>query len=76
MTDQTRSKDPLLNLADAMVEDIMGMTEAEILAEASPEEMAAAEGVRQEVLKLLDKWGRDAAADDGERPRASEGETK
>ncbi|HWV44154.1 hypothetical protein [Pseudorhodoplanes sp.] len=58
-----RKNDPLLNLADAMVEDILGMSDEEILAECTPEELAAAEKVRAEVTGLLDRWSVDAKRD-------------
>lgn len=44
-------RDPLMNLADFMVEEIMSMSDEEILAEVSPEEVAE---TRRRMLKFLD----------------------
>lgn len=43
-------KNPLLNLADFLIEDILAMSDEEILAEATPEEIAEAKCLRDEVL--------------------------
>lgn len=51
----TMAKDPLMNLADALVEDIMQMSDEEILAESSPEEIEEAKQARDRALALADR---------------------
>lgn len=44
-------QDQLRNLADAMVDDIMAMSDEEILAETTPEELADAIRIRDKVIQ-------------------------
>jgi hypothetical protein len=50
MTMSPPRKNALLNLADALVEDILNMTDEEILAESTPEEI---EEAKQSIEKAL-----------------------
>lgn len=51
------AKDPLLNLADALVEDLLATPDEEILAEASEEELAEAMKIRERALEAAHNGG-------------------
>lgn len=51
------TKDPLMNLADAMVEDLLAMSDEEILAETSEEELAEARQARERALEAAHNGG-------------------
>lgn len=50
MTNGSPRKDPLMNLADALAEDILSMSDEEILAESTSEEIAEARKMHDRAL--------------------------
>lgn len=62
------TKDPLMNLADAIVEDVLAMSDEEVLAETSEEELADAYKVRQRALDTINNGSASAPVLKVERP--------
>lgn len=50
-------KDPLMNLADALVEDVLAMSDEEIMEEVSEEELAEAYRARERALEAAHNGG-------------------
>lgn len=62
------AKDPLMNLADAIVEDVLVMSDEEILAETSDEELAEAMKIRERALEAAHNGGLSAFGNAVMRP--------